>query len=53
VTRQALEGFACNVCRAYRGDLFVKITTSGPRQYVKLVESCRDTAGVGSATSFL
>jgi hypothetical protein len=26
--------------------MFVKITTSGPRQYVKLVESYRDTAGV-------
>ena len=26
--------------------MFVKITTSGPRQYVKLVESYRDTCGV-------
>jgi transposase len=26
--------------------MFVKITTSGPRQYVKLVESYRDTSGV-------
>ena len=26
--------------------MFVKITTSGPRQYVKLVESYRDPAGV-------
>ena len=26
--------------------MFVKITTSGPRQYVKLVESYRDAAGV-------
>ena len=26
--------------------MFVKITTSGPRQYVKVVESYRDTAGV-------
>ncbi|MBL8400111.1 IS1634 family transposase [Accumulibacter sp.] len=26
--------------------MFVKTTTSGPRQYVKLVESYRDTAGV-------
>jgi transposase len=26
--------------------MFVKITTSGPRQYVKLVESFRDAAGV-------
>jgi len=26
--------------------MFVKITTSGPRQYVKLVESHRDPAGV-------
>ena len=30
----------------YSSDMFVKITTSGPRQYVKLVESYRDTAGV-------
>ena len=34
-----------SVC-GYSGDMFVKITTSGPRQYVKLVESYRDTAGV-------
>jgi hypothetical protein len=33
------------VC-GYSSDMFVKITTSGPRQYVKLVESYRDTAGV-------
>jgi hypothetical protein len=26
--------------------MFVKLTTSGPRQYVKLVEAYRDTAGV-------
>ena len=26
--------------------MFVKITTSGPRQYVKLVEAYRDAAGV-------
>lgn len=26
--------------------MFVKITTSGPRRYVKLVEAYRDTAGV-------
>ncbi len=26
--------------------MFVKITTSGPRQYVKLVEAFRDTAGI-------
>ena len=26
--------------------MFVKITTSGPRQYVKLVEAYRDDAGV-------
>jgi hypothetical protein len=26
--------------------MFVKITTSGPRQYVKLVESYRDTPGM-------
>ncbi|PKO58683.1 MAG: IS1634 family transposase, partial [Betaproteobacteria bacterium HGW-Betaproteobacteria-17] len=26
--------------------MFVKITTSGPRKYVKLVESYRDAAGV-------
>ena len=26
--------------------MFGKITTSGPRQYVKLVESCRDPSGV-------
>ena len=30
----------------YSSDMFVKTTTSGPRQYVKLVESYRDTAGV-------
>lgn len=30
----------------YSSDMFVKITTSGPRQYVKLVESYRDTSGV-------
>jgi hypothetical protein len=30
----------------YRSDMFVKITTSGPRQYVKLVESYRDTPGM-------
>jgi hypothetical protein len=30
----------------YRSDLFVNITTSGPSQYVKLVESYRDTSGV-------
>ena len=30
----------------YNGDMFVKITTSGPRQYVKLVESYRDASGV-------
>jgi hypothetical protein len=34
-----------SVC-GYSSDMFVKITTSGPRQYVKLVESYRDTAGV-------
>ena len=26
--------------------MFVKVTTSGPRQYVKLVEAYRDTAGI-------
>ena len=26
--------------------MFVKITTSGPRRYVKLVEAYRDTGGV-------
>ncbi len=26
--------------------MFVKITTSGPRQYVKLVEAFRDTGGI-------
>jgi transposase len=31
---------------AYSGDMFVKITTSGPRQYVKLVEAFRDDQGV-------
>ncbi len=30
----------------YSGDMFVKITTSGPRCYVKLVEAYRDAAGV-------
>lgn len=30
----------------YRADMFVKITTSGSRQYVKLVEAFRDKAGV-------
>ena len=30
----------------YSSDMFVKITTSGPRQYVKLVEAYRDAAGV-------
>ena len=30
----------------YRADMFVKITTSGSRQYVKLVEAFRDEAGV-------
>jgi hypothetical protein len=30
--------------------MFVKITTSGPRQYVKLVESYRDPAGGTSPT---
>lgn len=29
----------------YSGDMFVKITTSGSRQYVKLVESFRDERG--------
>ena len=29
----------------YRGGMFVKITTSGPRRYVQLVESYRDDAG--------
>lgn len=31
---------------AYRADMFVKITTSGSRQYVKLVEAFRDEQGV-------
>ena len=26
--------------------MFVKLTTSGPRQYVKLVEAYRDNAGI-------
>ena len=29
----------------YRGGMFVKVTTSGPRRYVQLVESYRDDAG--------
>ena len=29
----------------YGGDMFVKVTKSGPRRYVKLVESYRDEAG--------
>lgn len=29
----------------YRSDMFVKVTKSGPRRYVKLVESYRDEAG--------
>jgi hypothetical protein len=33
------------VFRVYRGDMFVKVTKSGPRRYVKLVESYRDEAG--------
>jgi len=31
---------------AYSGDMFIKITTSGSRRYVKLVEAYRDEAGV-------
>ena len=29
----------------YSGDMFVKITRSGPRSYVKLAEAFRDDAG--------
>ena len=36
----AVNGFS-----RYSGDMFVKITTSGSRQYVKLVEAFRDAAG--------
>ena len=34
------------ICTAYRTDMFIKITTSGGRRYVKLVEAFRDEAGV-------
>ena len=39
----ALVGIRKIVC--YRGGMFVKITTSGARRYVQLVESYRDDAG--------
>ena len=37
----------------YSSDMFVKITTSGPRQYVKLVESYRDPSGPRHSNSIV
>jgi len=44
--RPAQEAIGIMTISGYRGDMIVTITTSGPRQYVKLVESHRDTSGV-------
>jgi len=46
VTRFARNSIAIVVVWSCSGDMFVKITTPGPRQHVKLVESYRDAAGV-------
>lgn len=46
MTRFSPLAFDINPDRMYRADMFVKITTSGPRKYVKLVEAFRDEAGM-------
>ena len=45
VTLNFAKPLACGVPTPYRDDMFVKITTSAGRQYVKLVESFRDGSG--------
>jgi hypothetical protein len=46
VTRFVAAGLEFGHGASYSSDMFVKITTSGPRQYVKLVEAFRDASGM-------